>query len=218
MKRFPQAIKAVKHLSAADPKLAAIIKKVGPLKIKLNTNETLFESLASSIVYQQLHGKAAATILSRFVRLCGRESRFPAPEDVLKFTDDQLRSVGLSKGKLAAIKDLALKVSEKKIPDRPSTLSMSDDEVIEALVQVRGIGVWTAQMLLIFTLGRTDVLPLGDYGVRKAFGVIYGKKKFPSAQALEKHGKKWKPFRSAAAWYLWQALELEAYKTARLKK
>ena len=155
----------------------------------------------------ELSGKAAATILGRMVALF-RPRRFPRPEDLLEASEERLRSAGISRGKAAALKDLAAKALDGTVPPLAKLQKMSDDEIVEQLTAVRGIGRWTVEMLLIFRLGRPDVLPVDDYGVRKGFGIFRGKKELPSKEELQKYGERWRPYRSVASWYMWRALEL----------
>jgi methylated-DNA-[protein]-cysteine S-methyltransferase len=199
---------AVKHLRAADEALARIIDAVGPVDIQLKKSRSLFGALAEAIVYQQLSGKAAATIYSRVCALFPGAKNGPTPRQILSATDAQLRSAGLSRAKTAALRDLARHAEAGEIPSLAAARRMGDDEIVERLTRVRGIGRWTAEMLLIFRLGRGDVLPVHDYGVRKGFAVTYGKRKLPAPKALEKHGARWRPYRTAASWYLWRALDL----------
>jgi DNA-3-methyladenine glycosylase II len=207
-KKFPNALKAARYLSKADPKLAQVIKEVGAVKIELDFGESVFQSLLTSIVYQQLHGKAAASILARFIVLFGKGKAFPSPRRVLEMEESLMRGAGLSQNKINAIRDLAKKVLDGTVPSRLMAEKMTDEELILAVTQVKGIGVWTAQMLLIFTLGRPDVLPAGDYGVRKGFARVYRKKKMPAPKELEKACEHWRPYRSVGSWYLWRSLEL----------
>jgi DNA-3-methyladenine glycosylase II len=195
--------KAIHHLKKADPVLRAIIERVGPYRIEYGPPE--FSSLAESIVYQQLNGSAAATIFSRFAALAGEPL---TPDGVLQLSDQQLRSVGLSKQKSAYLKDLAAKTAGgmldfKRLPE------LSDEEVIEHLTQVKGIGVWTAHMFLMFTLRRPDVLPTGDYGVQAAIKKHYRKRKWPKPKDMEKIARPWAPYRSIACWYLWRSLDIK---------
>ena len=215
---FPKARKASRHLSDTDPRLKLVIDQVGPVGIRLDLNETVFASLARSIVYQQLHGKAAASIVEKFKALYGEDGLFPEPQQVVATEMTLLRSAGLSGAKAAAIKDLAKKTDLGLIPDRAAAETMTDAELIEAITQVKGIGRWTVEMFLIFTLGRTDVFPVHDYGVRKGFAAVYRKRALPTPKAFEKIGERWKPFRSAAAWYFWRALELPAFQAQTKKK
>ena len=165
-----------------------------------------FDALAESIAYQQLSGKAAATIFGR-VRGLYPKTKWLDPAKILATPDDALRSAGLSRAKTAAIKDLAAKTIDGTVPSGRALLRMSDDEIIARLTQVRGIGRWTVEMLLLFDLGRPDVWPVDDYGVRKGFAKTFGRRKLPTSKQLIKSGEKWRPYRSVAAWYFWRALE-----------
>ena len=164
-----------------------------------------FETLLESIVYQQLTGKAAATILGRVKALY--ETDFPKPQQILDTADDTLRAAGLSRAKVASIKDLARKELDGVIPAIDHLHTMPDDEIVEKLTLVRGIGEWTVQMLLIFRLGRPDVMPTNDYGVRKGYALTFAKDDLPTAKELAKHAERWRPWRTLAAWYLWRALD-----------
>jgi DNA-3-methyladenine glycosylase II len=195
--------KAIHHLKKCDPVLCAIIERVGAFRMEYGPPE--FHSLAEAIVYQQLHGKAAVTIFKRFTALAGEPL---TPEGILKLTDEQLRSVGLSKQKSSYLKDLAAKTAAGAL-DFSKLLEMSDAEVIEHLTQVKGIGVWTAQMFLMFTLKRPDVLPTGDYGVQAAMKKHYRKRKMPKPKDMEKIARAWAPYRSVACWYLWRSLDIK---------
>ena len=165
-----------------------------------------FDALAESIAYQQLSGKAAATIFGR-VRGLYPKTKWLDPAKILATPDDALRSAGLSRAKTAAIKDLAAKTIDGTVPSGRALLRMNDDEIIARLTQVRGIGRWTVEMLLLFDLGRPDVWPVDDYGVRKGFAKTFGRRKLPTSKQLIKSGEKWRPYRSVAAWYFWRALE-----------
>jgi DNA-3-methyladenine glycosylase II len=197
---------ALAHLRKADPKLGVFIERAGPCTIELKSTHNTFAALAEAIVYQQLHGKAAATIFGRFRALyAGR--RFPTPEQVLATPEATLRGAGLSRNKMLAIVDLAAKVQSGVVPSVAALRRMSNDEIVERLTAVRGIGRWTVEMLLIFRLGRPDVLPVDDYGVRKGCAVLLRKKALPSPAELARYGERWKPYRSVASWYLWRAAE-----------
>jgi 3-methyladenine DNA glycosylase/8-oxoguanine DNA glycosylase len=198
---------AVRHLRRADPDLAAMMDRVGPFTIELKKTHNAFAALAEAIVYQQLHAKAAATIFARF-RALYPGSRFPAPEEVLATPEAALRQVGLSRNKMLAIRDLAEKVRSGVVPSVAALRRLSNEEIIERLTAVRGIGRWTAEMLLIFRLGRPDVLPVDDYGVRKGCAVVQGKSDLPSPAELARHGERWAPYRTVASWYLWRAADL----------
>jgi len=195
--------KAIFHLKKSDPILRGIIERIGPCRMDFGPAE--FSSLAEAIVYQQLNGQAAATIFKRFAALAGEPL---TPEGILRLSDGQLRSAGLSKQKSAYLKDLATKTRDglldfAKLPDLP------DDEVIRHLTQVKGIGIWTAQMFLMFTLKREDVLPTGDYGVQTAIKKHYRKRKLPKPKEMEKIARVWSPYRSVACWYLWKSMDVK---------
>lgn len=197
---------ALRHLRDADPRLGAWLDEFGPFGMQLKATGSTFAALAEAIVYQQLHGKAAATIFARFRALYPKR-RFPDPDDVLATPDDVLRSVGLSRNKLLAIRDLAERCRAGTVPTLAALRRMPDEEVVRCLTAVRGIGRWTAEMLLMFRLGRPDVLPVDDYGVRKGFAVVFRKKELPAPAELARHGERWRPYRSVASWYLWRAAE-----------
>jgi len=182
----------VRHVSAKDARLGKLIERVGPLRLRLAHLQSPFEALAESIVYQQLSGYAAAAIFARTVALFGPR-KFPRP--------------GLSRGKIAALRDLATKTIDGTVPQMRELRKLSDDEIVERLSAVRGIGRWTAEMLLIFRLGRPDVLPATDYGVRKGFARVYRRKELPTPKELLAAGEKWRPYRTVASWYFWRALE-----------
>lgn len=165
-----------------------------------------FDALAESIAYQQLSGKAAATIWKRVRALFPGKKRLD-PKLVLATPDEKLRAAGLSRSKVAALKDLAAKTIDGTVPSARALAKMSDEEIIERLIAVRGIGRWTAEMLLLFDLGRPDVWPVHDYGVQKGFAKTFGKRKLPTPKQLLKLGEKWRPYRSVAAWYFWRALD-----------
>jgi len=165
-----------------------------------------FDALAESIAYQQLSGKAAATIFGR-VRALYPKRKWLDPEQLLATPDETLRAAGLSRAKTAALKDLAAKTIDGTVPAGRALIRMSDDEIITRLTAVRGIGRWTVEMLLLFDLGRPDVWPVDDYGVRKGFAKTFGRRKLPTPKQLMKFGEKWRPYRSVAAWYFWRALD-----------
>jgi DNA-3-methyladenine glycosylase II len=195
--------KAVNHLKKCDPVLRAIIERVGPCRIEYSVPE--FSSLAEAIVYQQLNGKAALTIFKRFSDMAGDPL---TPEGILKLDDEQLRSVGLSKQKSSYLKDLAAKTASGLL-DFNNLHELPDEEVIKHLTQVKGIGVWTAHMFLIFSLRRPNVLPTGDYGVQVAVKKHYRKRKLPKPKDIEKIAQAWEPFRSVACWYMWRSLDIK---------
>lgn len=198
---------ATRHLSAADPKLARLIERVGPFALEPKRTTSVFASLAESIVYQQLTGKAAATIYARVLGAVSATRRGPTPAHIHGASDADLRGAGLSRSKLLALRDLALRTDAGEVPGLARARRMSDQELIERLTAVRGVGQWTVEMLLIFGLGRADVLPVGDYGVRKGYALTYGKKELPTPGQLRAHGERWAPYRTVASWYLWRALD-----------
>jgi len=208
------------QLAAADPKLAALIGAAGPFTLQLKSEHSPFEALLESILYQQIHGSAAAAILRRLLELFG--DIHPTPELLLAQPDEALRAVGLSKNKMLALQDLSRKTLDGTVPTLAAVRRMTDEEIVERLTAVRGIGVWTVQMMLIFRLGRPDVLPVTDYGVRKGFALTF--KRLPKAVVsrtkpfdatmlanaveIERRARKWQPWRSVASWYLWRACDL----------
>jgi DNA-3-methyladenine glycosylase II len=195
--------KAINHLKKSDPVMRAIIERVGPCRMEFG--EPTFHSLAEAIVYQQLNGKAAVTIFKRFTDAAGDPV---TPEGVLKLSEQQLRAVGLSKQKSSYLRDLAGK-TQSGLLNFEKLAAMPEAEVIARLTQVKGIGVWTAHMFLMFTLRRPDVLPTGDYGVQVAMKKHYRKRKLPKPKDMEKIAKAWSPYRSVACWYLWRSLDIK---------
>jgi DNA-3-methyladenine glycosylase II len=211
---------AVAALSAADSKLGRLIERAGPFRLQLASQQSPFEALTEAIIYQQLHGKAAATIhgrmLESFHDVCGIGVH-PSPQHLLDCPNEQLRAAGLSKNKMLALRDLAAKTVDGTVPDLRTIRRMSDEEIIEHLTQVRGIGRWTVEMMLIFRLGRPNVLPVSDYGVRKGFALTFQGLK-PTAKVtldvlakpddIRRRAKKWEPWCSVASWYMWRACDL----------
>jgi DNA-3-methyladenine glycosylase II len=206
---------ACRELSEADPKLGQLIAAVGPFALRLKSSHSPFEALLEAIIYQQLNGRAAATILSRLLGIFG--DLHPTPEMIIATPDELFRAAGVSRGKTLALRDVAAKTIDGTVPTLAKIRRMSDEEIIEHLVQVRGIGPWTVEMLLIFRLGRPDVLPVSDYGVRKGFALTFGRipknKPFsndllPKPEAMLRRAEKWRPWRSVASWYLWRACDL----------
>jgi DNA-3-methyladenine glycosylase II len=198
----------VAHLRSVDPVMEAVIEATGPYTLEVNLDATPFFALARAIAHQQLNGTAASTILNRFMDSVGTKGRFPAPRQVLDAPEATLRAAGFSFSKIAALRDLAAKTLEGIVPDRETLLALSDEAIIERLTQVRGIGRWTVEMMLMFQLGRPDVLPIDDFGVRNGFRLAYGLREMPHPKALAAFGARWAPHRTAAAWYLWRAVEL----------
>ena len=198
--------KALRVLSKSDKKLGLLIKKVGALDIDPPTRLNPFEALLRSIVYQQLSGKAAATIHGRVkARFSGRTIK---PKDVIAISDEQLRGAGMSRAKVAAVKDLAQKTVEGLVPTGAQLRKMSDESIIQRLTQVRGIGEWTVQMVLMFQLGRPDVLPVKDLGVKKGFMLTYNLNDMPTEKDMINYCECWRPYRSVASWYMWRAVDL----------
>jgi DNA-3-methyladenine glycosylase II len=198
---------AVAALRRADKDLAKVIKKAGPFTHRPEKMQSPFQALLRAIVYQQLHGKAAATILGRVADLHGGRGGLK-PTALLATTDEKLRAAGLSRAKVMAVKDLAAKTLDGTVPTLARLRKMEDAEIVSRLVQVRGVGPWTVEMLLMFRLGRPDVLPTSDFGVRTGFMLTYGTKDLPTAKELLAHGECWRPYRSVASWYLWRAVDL----------
>lgn len=202
----PEWADAVEQLSASDPKLAALIAQVGPCTIDIPHHFSIFFSLARSIVYQQLAGAAASAILGRV------EALFPkgrmTPKNLLAMGDAALRAAGLSQNKLTALRDLAAKSLDGTVPNKRVLARMTDEEIIERISQVRGIGRWTVEMMLIFRLGRPNVLPVDDYGVRKGMQRLYKLRALPNKEAMRRRARKWEPWRSVASWYMWRCAEL----------
>jgi DNA-3-methyladenine glycosylase II len=200
---------ALKHLSAVDPVMRRLIREVGACKLEPETRRSPFQSLVLAVAHQQLNGTAAGTILARFKKLFpGR--KFPKPEDLANVTDEQIRACGFSFAKIRAIRDIAEKTLSGVVPTSRQIAKMPDTEIIERLTEVRGVGRWTVEMLLIFQLGREDVLPADDFGVRTGFRVAYKKRVMPKPKDLLKFGSRWRPHATTAAWYLWQAANAAA--------
>lgn len=199
-------IAAGQHLRAADPALAAVIDRVGPMALELLPAKSLFEALLRSVIYQQLHGRAAATIHGRVLALLKAHGG-PTPAALECASDEQLRGAGLSRAKLASLRDLAAHCRSGVVPTLPEARRLSDDELVTRLSAVRGIGPWTVHMLLIFHLGRPDVMPTGDFAIRLAFQRLYRKRSEPTPATILSHARRWQPYRSAASWYLWRSLE-----------
>jgi 3-methyladenine DNA glycosylase/8-oxoguanine DNA glycosylase len=195
---------ARRALVAADPQLGALIERVGPCGLRRSPATAPFPALSRSIVYQQLSGKAAGTILRRVLDL------FPdgyTPEALLALPDAPLRAAGLSRAKLAALRDLAARVASGAVPTPRRLAQLDDEAVIEQLTEVRGVGRWTVEMYLMFGLGRPDVLPVTDLGVRKGFQLVYGMRRLPATVTMQRRAEAWRPWRSVASWYLWRAAE-----------
>ena len=197
---------AHKHLSDRDPVMRRLIQVHGRCGLVPETRRSPFQSLVQAVAHQQLHASAAGNILARFKKLFpGR--KFPRPEDLASVTDEQLRACGFSFAKIRAIRDIAEKTLSGVVPGSRQIVKMPDEEIIARLTEVRGVGRWTAEMLLIFQLGRPDVLPVDDFGVRNGFRVAYQKRKMPKPRELLKFGERWRPHATTAAWYLWRAAD-----------
>ena len=206
-------VAAHEFLSRADKHLARVIERTGGFQFKLDECESVYESLLEAIVYQSISGKAAAKIFDR-IKALGANGVCPTPEEIISTPVRKLRKAGLSKAKALAMKDLGQKTIERVVPTLEAAGRMSDEELVERLVSVRGIGPWTVEMFLIFRLGRPDVLPIHDYGVQKGFAITYGKRKIPKPKELLEFGERWRPWRTVASWYMWRAVQ-QAGKAAR---
>jgi DNA-3-methyladenine glycosylase II len=209
------AAEACRHLAAVDPKLGLLIERAGPYTLLLQSQHSPFEALLEAILSQQLHGAAARAILHKLLRLFG--DIHPTPELLLQQPDDALRATGLSNNKMLALRDLATKTIDGTVPELKAIRRMADEEIVQRLTAVRGVGVWTAEMMLMFRLGRPDVLPVGDYGVRKGFALTFNR--LPKSRPFDatmladprkmlRRGERWRPWRTVAAWYLWRACDL----------
>jgi DNA-3-methyladenine glycosylase II len=205
---------ALSHLRARDLKLAALIDRVGAFALRLDASPSPFESLLESILYQQLHGKAAATIHRRVREIYGGD---PSPKVLIDTPEERLRAAGVSGNKIKALRDLAARTLDGTVPSHAAILKMSDADIVERLTEVRGIGSWTVEMLLIFRLGRPDVLPVTDYGVRKGYALTFmrvpksralASNDLPKPDVVFRRGMRWAPYRSVASWYLWRACDL----------
>jgi len=202
---------ALVHLAERDEQLKGLIAETMPFEVDIAGAQSPYDALLESICHQSISGKAAATIFGR-VRALGSHGRAPTPEEMLRLRKPVLRKAGLSGAKILAMKDLAKKTIEGVVPTLERALEMSDQELIERLVSVRGIGAWSVEMFLIFRLGRPDVLPIHDLGVKKGWSVAYGKKHMPRPAELLAFGERWRPYRTVASWYMWRAFERAGYK------
>ena len=206
---------AHRHLSKRDPVMRRLIREHGKCDLVPEKRRSPFQSLVQAVAHQQLNGTAANTILTRFKKMFpGR--KFPHPEDLAKVTDAQIRACGFSFAKIKSIRDIAAKALDGTIPSSRRIVKLPDDEIVARLTEVRGVGRWTVEMLLIFQLGRPDVLPVGDFGVRSGFRVAYKKRAMPKPKDLLKFGERWRPHATTAAWFLWCAAD--AAKDATKKK
>ena len=202
---------ATNHLSACDERLAELIANTVPFQTDADQLQSPYEALLESIAYQSISGKAAATIYAR-VKALSASGRAPTPHEMLKLRKPALRKAGLSGAKVLAMKDLAQKTIDGVVPTLEQAESLSDDELVQRLVSVRGIGAWTVEMFLIFRLARPDVLPIHDLGVKKGWSVTYGKTRMPRPAELLAFGERWRPYRTVASWYMWRSFERAGYK------
>jgi DNA-3-methyladenine glycosylase II len=202
----------MKSLAERDECLKRLIEETLPFQIDVADAQSPYEALLESIAYQSISGKAAATIFGR-IKALSSTGRAPAPEEMLKLRKPALRKAGLSGAKVLAMKDLAQKTIDGVVPTHEQAEKLSDEELVERLVSVRGIGAWTVEMFLIFRLGRPDVLPIHDLGVKKGWSVTYGEKHMPKPKELLAFGERWRPYRTVASWYMWRAFERAGYKT-----
>lgn len=198
---------ALRHLLAIDPVMRRLIRDVGACRLRPETWRSPFQSLVQAVAHQQLNGTAADNILTRFKKIFPRR-RFPRPDDLAKVTDEQIRACGFSFAKIAAIRDIAAKALDGTIPSSRAIAKLSDEEIIVRLTEARGVGRWTVEMLLIFQLGREDVLPVDDFGIRNGFRMAYKRREMPTPKEVLAYGERWKPHRTTAAWYLWRAADL----------
>ncbi|HTV58135.1 MAG TPA: DNA-3-methyladenine glycosylase 2 family protein [Verrucomicrobiae bacterium] len=209
--------KAIEELAAQDECLARLIAETKPFQLDQTPCESPFEALIEAIVYQSISGKAAAKIFER-IQALGANGRCPTPKEILATRIPKLRTAGLSRAKATAMKDLAQKTIDGIVPTLEQARAMTDEELVERLILVRGIGAWTVEMFLIFRLGRPDVLPIHDYGVQKGFALAYGKRRIPKPKELLKFGERWRPYRTVASWFMWRAVERAGKDARKIKK
>ena len=202
---------ATQYLAERDERLKRLIAETVPFQMDQDPLQSPYEALLEAIAYQSISGKAAATIFGR-VKALGSNGRAPTPQEMLKLRKSVLRKAGLSGAKVLAMKDLAKKTIEGVVPTLEQAEKLSDEELVKRLVSVRGIGAWTVEMFLIFQLGRPDVLPIHDLGVKKGWAVAYGKKHMPTPKELLAFGERWRPYRTVASWYMWRAFQRAGYK------
>ncbi len=208
---------AIAHITKDDPHLAALIDKSIEFKLNIDEEQTPYESLLRAITYQSIAGKAAAVIFGR-IKALGTNGRCPTPEELLRVRPQKLRKAGLSAAKIAAARDLAQKTIDGTVPTMEDAQKMSDRELVDRLISVRGIGAWTVEMFLIFRLGRPDVLPIHDYAVQKGFALTYRKRRIPKPKELAKFGERWRPWRTVASWYMWRAVDVAGKDGRRIGK
>jgi DNA-3-methyladenine glycosylase II len=205
---------ALRHLRRADPVMAGLIRRAGPFAVKSERGVSAYEALVEAVAHQQLTGKAARTILGRFYALYGGDC-CPEPARLVETPDEALRSCGFSRAKAASLKDIASKTLDGTIPPRRALARMKNEVIVERLVEARGVGRWTVEMFLMFTLGRPDVLPVDDYGIRLGYKIAYGKRTLPKPKALVRLGELWAPYRTTASWYLWRAVDMHRENSRR---
>lgn len=208
---------AIAHISKNDARLARLIAKCIEFQLDIEPAQSPYEALLEAIAYQSISGKAAAAIFARIAAL-GANGRCPTPQEILRLRKPVLRKAGFSFAKIEAARDLAQKTIEGIVPTLADAEKMSDEELVERLDSVRGIGAWTVEMFLIFRLGRPDVLPIHDYGVQKGFALTYAKKQIPKPRELAKFGERWRPYRTVASWYMWRAVQLAGKDARKIKK
>ena len=208
---------ALRYLRRGDPVMAQLIRQAGPYSVSPERGVGPYEALIQAVAHQQLTGKAAKTILGRFYALYGAQC-CPEPARLVDTADEALRGCGFSRAKSAALKDIAAKTLDGTIPPRRALARMNNEAIIERLVEARGVGRWTVEMFLMFTLGRPDVLPVDDYGIRLGYKIAYGKRTLPKPKALAKFGERWAPYRTTASWYLWRAVDIDREQRQRAAK
>jgi 3-methyladenine DNA glycosylase/8-oxoguanine DNA glycosylase len=208
---------AIAHITKDDERLARLIEKTIEFRLNIDEAESPYDALLEAIAYQSISGKAAATIFAR-IKALGAGGRAPTPAEILLVKPETLREAGLSFAKIAAVRDLAQKTIDGVVPTLEEAHKMSDQELVDRLISVRGIGAWTVEMFLIFRLGRPDVLPIHDYGVQKGFALTYGKRKIPKPKDLAKFGERWRPYRTVASWYMWRAIDHAGKGARKIKK
>jgi DNA-3-methyladenine glycosylase II len=211
------AAHALEHLAKVDKKLGKLMEAKEAFVLKISHIQSTFEALAESIVYQQLTGKAAASIFNR-LKVLTHETNFPTPDELLALPEAKIRSVGLSQAKTLALIDLSRRTKEGLVPEVKQLEKMSDEEILKTLTAIRGIGPWTVEMILIFRLGRLDVMPATDYGVRKGFALLYKMDELPTPKFLLNYAEKWRPYRTVASWYMWRATENKDGRSAQVVK
>jgi 3-methyladenine DNA glycosylase/8-oxoguanine DNA glycosylase len=208
---------AVAHITKGDPHFTSLIGKCVKFQLNIDDDQSPYESLLQAIAHQSIAGKAAAIIFGR-IKALGSNGRIPTPEEILQVPEQKLREAGFSAAKVAAARDLAQKTIDGIVPSFDQAQKMSDEELVERLISVRGIGAWTVEMFLIFRLGRPDVLPIHDYGVQKGFALTYRKRRIPKPKELLKFGERWRPYRTVASWYLWRAVDVAGKDARKMTK